>query len=298
MFYNSSGKIDNGYYLTLHRIRTKTPISMSGNRNVVLLQHGLLDSAHTWINNLANESLGFILADAGFDVWLGNSRGSTYSQKHAYPHTSNDKFWTFSWDEMAMYDLPASIEFIINETKVDKIFYVGHFQGAKIAFAQVNSDSRLRGRVSTLAALAPVAGYDTRNMDSYIYLTQLPIYIAHAPVGTSVQNMVHYCQAMWQGCFQTFDFGAAENMVKYNRTTPPPYGLDAVGLPVTVYWSGQDWLAPPRDISRILTELSRGRDAQMRDVYLPDYNHLDFVWGVDAASYIYRDIIHFFRQHQ
>nr|CDS18717.1 lysosomal acid lipase:cholesteryl ester [Echinococcus granulosus] len=103
---------------------------------------------------------------------------------------------------------------------------------------------------------------------------------------------------MWQGCFQTFDFGAAENMVKYNRTTPPPYGLDAVGLPVTVYWSGQDWLAPPRDISRILTELSRGRDAQMRDVYLPDYNHLDFVWGVDAASHIYRDIIHFFRQHQ
>lgn len=103
-------------------------MSMRGGRNVVFLQHGFLDSAHTWINNLANESLGFILADAGFDVWLGNSRGSTYSQRHARLNSSDNKFWAFSWDEMAMYDLPASIDFIINETKVDKVFYVGHSQ--------------------------------------------------------------------------------------------------------------------------------------------------------------------------
>ncbi|CDS41522.1 lysosomal acid lipase:cholesteryl ester [Echinococcus multilocularis] len=349
---------EDGYYLTLHRIRTKTSMSMGDSRSVVLLQHGFLDSAHTWINNLANESLGFILADAGFDVWLGNSRGSTYSQKHAYLNTSDDKFWAFSWDEMAMYDLRASIDFIINETKVDKIFYVGHSQGAQIALAQLNSDASLRGHVSAFAALAPVAylehvrspiryiaplcnslhkarwlfggvgrflpsdwvmrffalfvcrdhplpfvcknliflfaGYDTRDINS----TRLPVYVAHTPAGTSVQNMVHYCQGMWQGRFQAFDFGAAENVVKYNRTTPPPYGLDAVGVPVTVYWGGKDWLAPPRDIGRILVELSRGSGAQVRDVYLSDYNHLDFVWGLDAASRIYRDIIHFFRQYQ
>ncbi|EUB57476.1 Inositol monophosphatase 3 [Echinococcus granulosus] len=59
---------------------------------------------------------------------------------------------------------------------------------------------------------------------------------------------------------------------------------------------------PPTDtyivIGRILTELSWGLGAQIRDVYLLDYNHLDFVWGVDAASHIYRNIIHFFRQHR
>ncbi|VDM36046.1 unnamed protein product [Hydatigera taeniaeformis] len=105
-------------------------------------------------------------------------------------------------------------------------------------------------------------------------------------------------QAMRQGRFQSLDFGSTENMVKYNQTVPPPYGLDTVGVPVTVYWGGQDWLAPPRDIGRILVELSRNRSSQIRDVYLSDYNHLDFVWGLDAAPRIYNDIITFFRRNQ
>jgi hypothetical protein len=52
-----------GYILTMHRIpRPGAP--------AVLLQHGLLDASETWVINAANNSLSFILHDAGFDVFM------------------------------------------------------------------------------------------------------------------------------------------------------------------------------------------------------------------------------------
>ena len=120
-------KTKDEYFLTLYRIRSRNALAPN-DKKVVFLQHGFLDSAHTWISNLANQSLGFILADAGFDVFLGNSRGNTYSRRHAHLDPKDNRFWAFSWDEMAKYDLPSFVNFIVEETGTDKIFYVGHSQ--------------------------------------------------------------------------------------------------------------------------------------------------------------------------
>ena len=176
-------KTDDNYYLTLYRIRSRnTPANSS--KKVVFLQHGLFDSAHTWINNLANQSLGFILADAGYDVFLGNSRGSTYSRGHAHLDPKYAKYWAFSYDEMVKFDLPTSINFVVKEAGLEKVFYVGHsqvslsltllifsyylgeylilymdglyyFKGAGLILTQLNTKNSLRSRIIAVASLAP-----------------------------------------------------------------------------------------------------------------------------------------------
>jgi pimeloyl-ACP methyl ester carboxylesterase len=105
-----------GYILGVFRIPHGRNSSKSG--RPVLLQHGLLDAATTWVLNFPNQSLAFILADIGYDVWLGNVRGNRYSRAHVKYNPDHDEaFWDFSWDDMARDDLPSMVYYILNATQ-------------------------------------------------------------------------------------------------------------------------------------------------------------------------------------
>lgn len=79
----------------------------------VFMQHGLFSSAETWITN-ADQSPAFILAKAGFDVWLGNNRGSIYSRKNSRinPDTDPKDFFNYSFYELGKVDAPAQIDLV------------------------------------------------------------------------------------------------------------------------------------------------------------------------------------------
>ena len=53
--------------------------------------------------------------------------------------TENDpSYWSFSFDEMGKYDIPANLDFIISVTKAEKISYVGHSMGTVMFWVAMN----------------------------------------------------------------------------------------------------------------------------------------------------------------
>ena len=111
---------EDGYILQMHRIPfgKNSPLVEGVERPAVYLQHGLLCSSADYVMGIPEKSLGlpgtrmeicstqlkkffsgYVLADAGYDVWLGNYRGNTYSRKHQSldPDSLFDNsFWLYS----------------------------------------------------------------------------------------------------------------------------------------------------------------------------------------------------------
>jgi len=125
-------------------------------KGVVLCQHGLNDNANGWVMNEPTESLAFVLADNGYEVWLGNNRGNGYSMKNTKYTTDQAEFWDFSFDQMASSDLPTQINFVLKKTGVQQVSYIGHSEGTIQAFAGLLEPAVAR-KVNLFIALAPVA---------------------------------------------------------------------------------------------------------------------------------------------
>ncbi|KOX67406.1 Lipase 1, partial [Melipona quadrifasciata] len=110
------------------------------------------------------EILGFRLADEGYDVWLGNVRGNRYSRKNLLLSTSDPDFWNFSWNEIGIYDMPAMIDRIIEETKQGKMFVVTHSQGGSVFFVMASERPEYQEKIIAYFALAPATFLSSGNL--------------------------------------------------------------------------------------------------------------------------------------
>ncbi|PSN34670.1 Lipase 3 [Blattella germanica] len=146
-----------GYILTMHRIPYSPKSPAAPNKPVAFLQHGLFCSSTDWIVLGPERSLGYLLADAGYDVWLGNARGNTYSKNHTTLSVSDYKFWDFSWHQMGIYDLPAAFDYVLELTGQEKLSYAGHSMGTTMFYVCMSMKPEYNDRIQIMASLAPIA---------------------------------------------------------------------------------------------------------------------------------------------
>ncbi|CAI5712693.1 unnamed protein product [Peronospora destructor] len=166
-----------GYILTLHRLPMSHKECRAGkdpiqDKPVVLVQHGLLDTSFSWVCNFRNQSLAFVLADAGYDVWLGNNRGNTYSSNHVNCTTNDDAFWDFTWEDMGKFDLPAMIKYVRKTSGRKTISYVGYSEGVMQALVTFSEDQSLAKSVSYFAAMGPVAWLGHTNAKAFKFFSK------------------------------------------------------------------------------------------------------------------------------
>ncbi|XP_047938809.1 triacylglycerol lipase 2-like [Salvia hispanica] len=168
-----------GFILSLQRIPMGRSGTKGGPKPPVLLQHGLISDATTWLDLSPDESLGFILADNGFDVWLGNVRGTNYSSGHTSLGPNDPEYWDWSWDELVAYDLPAMFDYVHSQTG-QKLHYVGHSLGTLMAFGAFSRHEVL-SMVRSAALLSPIA-----------YMGQMPSPLARAAADIFTAEVIYW----------------------------------------------------------------------------------------------------------
>ncbi|NXY18362.1 LICH hydrolase, partial [Atrichornis clamosus] len=340
---------EDGYILQLNRIpHGRGNAGCQGARPVAFLQHGLLAEGSSWVTNLANNSLGFILADAGYDVWIGNSRGNTWSKRHLVLSPKQDEFWAFSFDEMAKYDLPAMISFIEQKTGQKQLYYIGHSQGTTIGFIAFSTMPQLARKIKVFVALAPVTtvifaqspfrklafisdygfkemfgtkeflphtalgemllsrfcmcsktcksilamffGFNWKNTN----MSRIDVYAGHNPAGSSVQNIIHWLQVNLSNHLPVPDRPLlCETTFPSPQVGPPLYDVKDMEVPTAVWNGGLDCLADPRDTALLLPQVKN----LVHHKLIPQWNHLDFLLGLDVVEVLYQEILDIMKKH-
>nr|ALX00066.1 lipase 3 [Melanoplus sanguinipes] len=174
------------YVLTMFRIPfgKKSPLKEGERRPACLLQHGLMNSADDWVIIGPERALAYILADAGYDVWMGNIRGNWYSQKHLDLDPESDEFWQFSWHEHGIYDMPAQIDHVLNATGHEKIYYIGHSMGTTMFYVGMSLKPEYNQKIRAMFSLAPIAFMN--HMTSPLFQILAPL----TPVAQTILNLI------------------------------------------------------------------------------------------------------------
>ena len=158
---------EDGYILQIFRV--VNPTDSNSSKIPVYFQHGFQG---WWIGGIVNgeKSPIAVLSRSGFDVWVGNNRGNSYSRFHKTLNPDHDpEYWSFSLEEMGLYDTQASIEFIKKETGQPKVAYIGGSQGAAQMFYALSwNNDWYKNNMSIFIALAPVLKPGAENISSAV----------------------------------------------------------------------------------------------------------------------------------
>lgn len=127
---------EDGFVIQMERI------PRHGARDVVFYLHGVLDTSMSWVSGGVTGSQAFAAWEAGFDVWLGNTRNNA-PRIHLDPDKMRGPaYWRYNMNHIGLLDTGAQLDFI-DRVKRDEA--ITHSQER----ASVSSSSSLSSPLGT-----------------------------------------------------------------------------------------------------------------------------------------------------
>ena len=144
-----------------------------------------------WISNEPDKAQAFALADAGYDVWMGNNRGSAYSLAHASLETKSKEYWDFYQLEMGTVDVPTFMDFVLDKTGRSQLSYIGHSTGNNQFYmaASLHPDYFTQ-RVNVFISLAPPV---------FLKNVEAPIAYHYKTIQFVMEHVLHFYDLIYVG---------------------------------------------------------------------------------------------------
>ncbi|KYB28090.1 lipase 1 isoform X1 [Tribolium castaneum] len=155
--------------------------------------------------------------------------------------------------------------------------------------------------------LFAICGFDCKQLNT----TLLPLILAHVPAGCSTKQLLHYGQEINSGIklyemmivrkntllghFRQYDYGFWTNLKRYHSLKPPDYDLSQITTPLYFFYSKNDWISSAWDVG-IFAKKLRSLKGKFLISY-DSFNHMDYLFGIDARKYVYNKIISLMTRH-
>jgi len=160
-----------------------------------LLLHAFMGASDQWFLRDSNHDLPSILINNGYDVWLGDFRGNEYSKNHIHFNATDPRFWKFSIDEWAYYDVPAMMDYVCNNTEYDKMYLVTYSLSSAILFATTSSRPEYNDKIIVSYHMAPFLAFT--NVKSRLLRIGIQFGELYLAISRSIKNHELFARNQW-----------------------------------------------------------------------------------------------------
>jgi lysosomal acid lipase/cholesteryl ester hydrolase len=167
---------EDGYILSLWRLTRPDQNEEPTTRPILFISHSTMYAAEQFMLHGPDLSPAMYFYNLGYDVFLNNLRGTTYSRRHQTLNPDTDReFWAINYSSFEI-DQRANIQYILDLTQQEQLFVIAHaLGGSAILIGMSLYPEWYQQRVITAALLGPITAISNTQAMIFQLLTQFPM---------------------------------------------------------------------------------------------------------------------------